>query len=75
MNTDEAVAYGIYEHYKGRSYELIGVARHSETLEECVVYKALYGGYGLWVRPKKMFFEKVKVNGQEISRFRYIREK
>lgn len=69
---------GKYEHSKsGRKYEVIGLARHSETLEELVVYKALYkseefGEGALWVRPKKMFFEKVNLNGKEVSRFKYL---
>jgi hypothetical protein len=75
VKVDEPIRYGIYEHFKGKPYELIGVARHSETLEEHVVYKALYGDGSLWVRPKKMFFQKVNVNGKEAPRFRYIKEK
>ncbi len=50
---------GLYKHYKGNLYKVIGVAKHSETLEELVVYQALYGEYGLWVRPAKMFTERV----------------
>lgn len=65
---------GIYQHYKGKTYEVIGVARHSETLEELVIYKALYEspdfGYGaVWVRPLAMFTEQVLVNGVPVSRF------
>jgi len=63
---------GIYKHYKGNRYEVIGVAKHSETLEELVVYKALYDNYNLWVRPLKMFLETVEVNGEKVSRFLYI---
>ena len=68
---------GKYKHYKGKQYEVIGLARHSETLEELVIYKALYnseefGNNALWVRPKSMFLETVSVNGKEIPRFRYI---
>jgi len=68
---------GKYQHYKGKFYEVIGVARNSETLEESVVYRALYeskefGKNALWVRPKKMFLESVIVDGKEISRFKYI---
>ncbi|MCH8519377.1 MAG: DUF1653 domain-containing protein [Nanoarchaeota archaeon] len=70
---------GIYKHYKGKEYEVLGVARHSETLEELVVYKALYdsqefGNNSLWVRPKEMFFEKIKFKGQTISRFEFIKK-
>lgn len=65
---------GIYQHYKGKQYEVIGVARHSESMEELVVYKALYEspgfGYGsVWVRPKAMFEEEIVVNGEKIKRF------
>ena len=67
---------GKYRHYKGRNYEVIGIARHSETLEEMVVYKALYesefGLDTLWVRPKAMFLEKVIHNGKEMNRFEFI---
>lgn len=68
---------GKYKHYKGKQYEVIGLARHSETLEELVIYKALYnseefGNNALWVRPKSMFFETVNVEGKEIPRFSYI---
>lgn len=62
----------IYEHYKGMKYQVIGIAKHSETLEEMVVYQALYGDYGIWVRPKDMFFEKVEVNGEIVDRFKKI---
>ena len=51
---------GIYRHFKGNLYELIGVAKHSETLEEMVVYRALYGDGGLWVRPAHMWLEQVE---------------
>jgi hypothetical protein len=68
---------GKYQHYKGQYYEVLGVAHHSETLEELVVYRALYsskefGENALWVRPKKMFLEKVMVDGKKISRFEFI---
>ncbi|MEK7564783.1 MAG: DUF1653 domain-containing protein [Patescibacteria group bacterium] len=63
---------GEYEHYKGNKYKVLSVARHSETLEELVVYQALYGERGIWVRPQGMFLEKVKVNNKKVSRFRYI---
>lgn len=68
---------GIYEHYKKKRYEVIGVARHTETLEEMVVYRALYdseefGNHALWVRPKAMFLEEVKIDGNQVPRFRYI---
>jgi cyclomaltodextrinase len=61
---------GIYEHYKGNRYEAIGVAKHSETLEELVVYKALYGDGQIWIRPLKMFMEEVEVDGKMVPRFK-----
>lgn len=67
---------GIYRHYKGKDYRVIGLAKHSETLEELVVYEALYDNQEskLWVRPKKMFLEKVEVAGQVRPRFEYLGE-
>ncbi len=64
---------GKYRHYKGKEYEVIGVARHSETLEELVVYKALYQpeGENLWVRPLKMFTETLTIEGKETPRFTF----
>jgi hypothetical protein len=71
------VKLGKYRHYKGKFYEVVGVARHSETLEELVVYRALhesdeFGKNALWVRPKKMFLEEVVVDGQKVPRFKYL---
>ncbi len=63
---------GRYRHYKGNEYEVIGIAKHSETLEEMVVYRALYGEHLLWVRPKAMFSEMVEVDGKKVPRFQYI---
>jgi hypothetical protein len=65
---------GLYKHYKGNIYEVIGVAKHSETLEEMVVYKATYQpeGHNLWVRPLKMFLETVIIEGVEKNRFEKI---
>jgi len=60
---------GIYRHYKGQRYRVLGTARHSETMEEVVVYQALYGEYGLWVRPASMFCETVELDGEPIPRF------
>ena len=67
---------GKYQHYKGHFYEVIGVGRHSETLEEVVIYRALYdseyGKNSLWVRPKAMFLEEVTYNGEKVPRFRFV---
>ncbi|MCB8889060.1 DUF1653 domain-containing protein [Vreelandella malpeensis] len=60
---------GIYRHYKGALYEVTGTALHSESEEPLVVYRALYGDYGLWVRPLAMFMESVSVDGQHQLRF------
>lgn len=60
---------GRYRHYKGADYEVIGVARHSETLEPLVVYRPLYGAGGLWVRPHAMFFGMLVVDGRQVARF------
>jgi len=67
---------GLYEHYKGRRYEVIGLAHHSETLEPLVVYKALYetkfGKDSLWVRPLSMFSETLMIDGKKVQRFKYV---
>lgn len=63
---------GKYRHFKGNEYEVIGVAKHSETLEDMVVYKALYGDGGLWVRSAQMFNETVVLNGETVKRFTFI---
>lgn len=63
---------GKYRHYKGNEYEVLYIARHSETLEELVVYKALYGEGDIWVRPKSMWNETVKADGKTVKRFEYI---
>ena len=60
---------GTYRHYKGNLYEVVDVATHSETEEQLVVYRALYGDRGLWVRPLAMFSETVEVDGQVVPRF------
>jgi hypothetical protein len=60
---------GLYRHYKGGQYEVIGTARHSETLEPMTVYRALYGEHGLWVRPAAMFNEQVLIDGVMQARF------
>ncbi|PIS32409.1 DUF1653 domain-containing protein [Candidatus Peregrinibacteria bacterium CG08_land_8_20_14_0_20_41_10] len=68
---------GKYQHYKGEFYEVIGIAKHSETLEELIVYRALYdseefGENALWVRPKQMFLENVTIDGKDVPRFKYV---
>lgn len=63
---------GVYRHYKGQLYSVLGTAHHSETLEKLVVYQALYGEFGLWVRPLTMFTETIIFNGKEIPRFTYL---
>ena len=64
---------GRYRHYKGNEYTVLGVARHSETLEELVVYRQDYGDHGLWVRPAAMFAEQVRINGRDLPRFEFLR--
>lgn len=63
---------GVYRHYKGNYYLLIGAAKHSETLEDMLVYRALYGERGLWVRPAAMWDEMVSVSGKRVPRFAYV---
>lgn len=63
---------GRYRHYKGHEYEVLGVARHSETEQEYVVYRALYGDGGLWVRPMEMFLETVLLDGRPCPRFQFV---
>ncbi len=60
---------GRYRHYRGGEYEVVGAARHSETLEPLVVYRPLYRDTGLWVRPHAMFFEKIELGGRLVARF------
>ena len=72
---EENISPGRYRHYKGNEYSVLGVARHSETLEELVVYRQEYGEHGLWVRPKAMFMETVIVNGQKVPRFQHMPSK
>lgn len=70
----DKIKLGIYKHYKGNEYRVLGIALHSETLEEMVIYQALYGEYKIWVRPKAMWNELVEVNGNKIPRFMFLRE-
>ncbi len=67
-----AIRLGRYRHYKGNFYEVIDIARHSETEEEMVVYRKQYGDYSLWVRPLYMFLEEVSVDGRNVPRFKWI---
>lgn len=71
MSTQELLP-GRYRHYKGGEYEVVGVARHSETDERLVVYRCLYDNNSLWVRPLAMFMETVLVDGRELPRFELI---
>ena len=72
----KALKAGLYEHYKGKMYAVLGIVRHSETTEELVLYKALYktkfGTDSLWVRPKAMFLENIAVDGKKTPRFKYV---
>ena len=70
----ESIKPGRYRHFKGKEYEVLGVARHSETEEELVVYRALYGVFGLWVRPVSMWNVTVERDGKTFRRFTYIGE-
>lgn len=67
-----ALPLGRYRHYKGNLYEVLGVARHSETLEPLVVYRPLYNDTGLWVRPFAMFTEQIEVDGTRRPRFEWV---
>lgn len=70
----EQIKPGRYRHFKGNEYQVVGMARHSETMEEMVVYRALYGEGGLWVRPAHMWNETVDRDGYHGPRFAYIGE-
>ena len=69
---ESEVKSGRYRHYKGKDYIVLGVARHSETEEELVVYRQDYGDRGLWVRPKAMFLETVNIDGKNVARFEFV---
>jgi hypothetical protein len=75
-NKTELAIGGLYEHYKGMRYKVHGIARHSETLEELVLYETLYENKlgKMWVRPKEMFLEHIELNGKTIPRFRLIEQ-
>ena len=71
-NTKPPVAAGYYQHYKGAFYQVIDCARHSETEEWLVIYRALYGDFGLWARPADMFCQNVEIAGELLPRFLFI---
>ena len=73
--TQETIRPGRWRHFKGNEYQVLGLARHSETLEDMVVYRALYGDGGLWVRPASMWNEMVTRDGKTQRRFTYVGEK
>lgn len=70
----EKTVKGKYKHYKGKFYEVLDVARHSETLEYFVVYKTLYGDFDTWIRPLEMFIESIEVDGEQVKRFELVEE-
>jgi hypothetical protein len=74
MDRQDEIRPGRYRHFKGRDYDVIGVGRHSETQELLVIYRALYGEGGLWVRPLRMFTEEVERDGVRQARFSYVGE-
>lgn len=71
--SEKIVIGGVYQHFKGNKYKVLAVAKHSETLEEMVVYQALYGAGDIWVRPINMFLEDIKKDGKIIKRFQFIK--
>lgn len=74
MEQKEEIRPGRYRHFKGNEYQVLGMARHSETLEPMVVYRALYGQKGLWVRPASMWKETVEFGGERVPRFLFLEE-
>lgn len=74
MDSRYEIEPGRYRHFKGKEYRVLGMARHSETLEEMVVYQALYGEKGIWVRPASMWSEKVERDGRVFERFERIED-
>jgi len=68
------VRQGRYRHYKGNDYIVLGIARHSETEEQLVVYRQDYGDHELWVRPKQMFLETVEIDGEQVARFQFVQK-
>ena len=74
MSTDSDIPLGVYLHYKKKKYELLGIARHSETEEKMAVYRPLYGDRKLWVRPLSMFLGTVELDGGKVPRFQFVDE-
>jgi hypothetical protein len=75
LNTNNQLQPGFYRHYKGRYYQVLATVRHSEEDAPYVLYRALYGDFGLWVRPLAMFVESVSIDGEPLPRFAYISSK
>lgn len=73
MSYNKVIQQGIYRHYKGNLYQVLHTAQHSETEEVLVVYRCLYGEYGVWVRPLEMFTETIERDGKQIPRFELIK--
>ena len=69
---DGSVPLGYYQHYKGQHYQLLAIAIHSEEQQPYAVYRALYGDFGLWVRPLAMFTETVSIQGEDVARFQFV---
>ncbi|MGE6795867.1 DUF1653 domain-containing protein [Psychrobacter okhotskensis] len=69
----QTIPQGIYRHYKGNLYQVLHTAHHSETEEALVVYRCLYGEYGVWVRPLTMFAESVELDGKSVARFELVK--
>ena len=69
----QIIPQGIYQHYKGNEYQVLHTAKHSETEESLVVYRCLYGEYGVWVRPLSMFAETLTHDGKQVPRFKLIK--
>ena len=70
---EKVIISGVYKHFKGNEYKVLEIAKNSETLEDMVVYKALYGDGQVWVRPLKMFMETVEKDGKFIKRFQFVK--
>ena len=71
---NEIIIGGTYKHFKGNEYKVLAVAKHSETLEEMVIYQALYGSCDIWVRPKNMFLEDIERDGKTFKRVEFIKK-